>query len=225
MKSSLWYVHYLLILAFGKAFVVQASRPNSRRPPGAELFVQAMQLLPDFTFFAADTIELIQVLCCAALYMQCLDFRGSAYRIVSLSQTRFISSMITTQIGQALRHALENGMHTEMRSQHVDDALVQRCRKVWWTVYVLDRHMSSLMGVPMGIADESINAALPTFSGNTQKAMALDIQIKLSRVQAQILKSESHSLLLYGGTTYVRQPYTVPEGALTEASYTPSKQR
>ena len=87
--------------------------------------------------------------------------------------------------------ALENGMHTEMRSQQVDTALVQKCRKVWWTVYILDRQMSSLMGVPMGIADESISAELPTFLGQPQRSTAMNIQIQLSRVLAQILNSKS----------------------------------
>lgn len=83
-RQSLWYIHYLLILAFGKAFVVQTSKDQSRRrPPGADLFVLAMGLLPPAHFFVADQIHLIQILCCAALYLQCLDFRGPAYRIVS----------------------------------------------------------------------------------------------------------------------------------------------
>jgi len=81
-------------------------------------------------------------------------------------------------------------MHTEMRSKKVDDSLVQRCRKVWWTVYILDRQMSSLMGVPMAITDESISAELPAFPNQPQRSMATDIQIKLSRVLAQILNSK-----------------------------------
>ncbi|OAP59708.1 hypothetical protein AYL99_07006 [Fonsecaea erecta] len=170
-SSSLWFIHYLLILAFGKAFVVQNSK--GRKPPGAELFVYAMKLMPDLAFYSADPAEAIQVLCCAALYLQCLDFRGAAYRI----------------IGQALRMALENGMHTEMRSQQVDSSLPQRCRKVWWTIYILDRQMSSLMGVPMGIADESISAELPTFPDQPQRATGMSIQIKLSKVLAQILNT------------------------------------
>ena len=87
--------------------------------------------------------------------------------------------------------ALEHGMHTEMRSQQVDPVLAQRCRKVWWTVYILDRQMSSLMGVPMGISDELISAELPTFSGHLERSTAMNIQIQLSRVLAQILNSES----------------------------------
>ncbi|KIW90177.1 uncharacterized protein Z519_08820 [Cladophialophora bantiana CBS 173.52] len=154
-SPSLWYIHYLLILAFGKAFVVQRSK--GPKPPGANLFVLGIKVMPDLAFSCADPIEAIQVLCCASLYLQCLDFRGAAYRI----------------IGQALRMALENGMHTEMRSQQVDSDLAQRCRKVWWA----------------GIADESISAELPTFPGQPQRSTAMNIQINLSKVLAQILNT------------------------------------
>lgn len=85
--------------------------------------------------------------------------------------------------------ALEHGMHTEMPSQQVDPELAQRCRKVWWTVYILDRQMSSLMGLPMGIGDELISAELPAFPGQLERSTALSIQIQLSRVLAQILNS------------------------------------
>lgn len=87
-RQGLWYIHYLLILAFGKTFVVQTSK--DRRPPGADLFVLAMGLLPPAHFFVADQIYLIQILCCAALYLQCLDFRGPAYRIVSSFLQRLV---------------------------------------------------------------------------------------------------------------------------------------
>ncbi|KAJ9608633.1 hypothetical protein H2200_006404 [Cladophialophora chaetospira] len=170
-NPSLWFIHYLLILAFGKAFVGQGSK--GQKPPGAELFVYALTLMPEFAFYTADPIEAIQVVCCAALYLHCLDFRGAAFRM----------------IGQALRMALENGMHTEMQSQQIDPVLAERSRKVWWTVYILDRQMSSLMGVPMGISDDLISAELPTFSGQQERSTAMKIQIQLSRVLAQILNT------------------------------------
>ena len=88
-SSPLWFCHYLLILAFGKSFVVQSAR--SKSPPGAEHFVQAMQCMPDFTFFDGDPIEKIQVLCCAALYLQCVHSRGPAYRMVRISSIIFIN--------------------------------------------------------------------------------------------------------------------------------------
>ena len=79
-SPGLWFIHYLLILAFGKAFVGKSSK--GRKPPGAELFVYALTLMPEFAFYSADPIEAIQVLCCAALYLHCLDFRAAAFRMV-----------------------------------------------------------------------------------------------------------------------------------------------
>lgn len=78
--TGLWYVHYLLILAFGKAFVVHNTKPTA--PPGAELFIHATKRLPNTTLLCRDPINATEVLCCIALYLQALDFRGSAYNFV-----------------------------------------------------------------------------------------------------------------------------------------------
>lgn len=62
---ALWFIHFLLILAFGKSFIAGAGK--DKRPPGAELFAQAMRLLPDITFLYTDPIQSVEILCCAAL--------------------------------------------------------------------------------------------------------------------------------------------------------------
>lgn len=142
--NDLWYVHFLIILAFGKVFA--ARRNNARRPPGAELFVQAMKLKPDVTCLHTQPLHAVEILCCEALYVQYLDFRSAAYNV----------------IGQAPRIALAEGMHTNMQDQGLDETHVQRCRNLWWTVYILDRQMSSLMGVPLAVRDEDITASLPS---------------------------------------------------------------
>ncbi|KAF2174009.1 hypothetical protein M409DRAFT_62193 [Zasmidium cellare ATCC 36951] len=167
----LWYIHFLLILAFGKAFIVRTNK--AKRPPGAELFVQAMQLLPNVTFFWSDPIQSIEILTCKALYLQCLDLRSAAYNV----------------IGQASRLAVEQGMHTDMRSLHLEEHVVERCREVWWTVYILDRHMTSLQGVPITLSDDDITAVLPKFAGSTRKSLALSLHVKLSRAEAMILQT------------------------------------
>lgn len=79
---DLWYVHYVLIIALGKAFIVRASKDS--RPPGADMFVHAMKLLPDITYLCTDPIQSIEIFCCAALYLQCLDMRNAAYNLVGL---------------------------------------------------------------------------------------------------------------------------------------------
>jgi len=76
----LWHVHYLLVLAFGKAFLARSIK--GRTPPGADYFVQAMKLLPDVTFLCTNPIETMEILCCAALYLQSVDFRSSGFRLV-----------------------------------------------------------------------------------------------------------------------------------------------
>lgn len=80
----LWYTHYLLILAFGKAFLARTVK--GRRPPGSELFVQAMKIFPDVTFLCMHPIETVEILCCATLYLHSLDFRSPAFQLVSLSE-------------------------------------------------------------------------------------------------------------------------------------------
>lgn len=81
---EMWYIHYLIVLAIGKSLVGRARQV--RKPSGAELFVHAMQLLPDQTFLWTDPIQSTEVLCSAALYLQCLDMRIVAYNIVSFDQ-------------------------------------------------------------------------------------------------------------------------------------------
>lgn len=81
IANPLWYVHYLLILAFGKAFVVQKSRDN--RPSGCEFFTKAMQLLPDTSYLTRDPMTATEILCCVALYYQALDYRSAAFTFVS----------------------------------------------------------------------------------------------------------------------------------------------
>lgn len=82
-RTVLWYIHFLLVLAFGKAFVTKTSR--GRRPPGADLFAAAMSLLPEPTVLWRQPEEAVEILCCISLYFQCIDHRSSAYNHVSRS--------------------------------------------------------------------------------------------------------------------------------------------
>lgn len=79
--GSLEYIHLLVILAFGKALV--GNNYQGKRPPGAEYFVKALQLLPSVHVLFGQPILATEVLCCIALYFQCLDYRHSAHNFVS----------------------------------------------------------------------------------------------------------------------------------------------
>ena len=89
-----------------------------------------------------------------------------------------------------MRIAIEQGMHTNMESQYLAEDVVERARETWWTVYTLDRQMSSLLGVPLMLADEDITSRLPSFGGSHRKSLALSILIKMSKATAQIQRSQ-----------------------------------
>lgn len=65
-----------------------------------------------------------------------------------------------------------------------------RLRSAWWTLYILDRKFSSLMGAPSSIQESDITVPLPDPQQSTQKATALDMHVKLSRLIARIINSE-----------------------------------
>lgn len=93
-------------------------------------------------------------------------------------------------------------MHTDMRNRNLADPMRERCREIWWTIYILDSHMSALMGVPQSLAEHDVTAPLPEFAASTQKSLALGIHVKLARATSSILQSKSSCLAvlrpLYG---------------------------
>ncbi|EGU76664.1 hypothetical protein FOXB_12826 [Fusarium oxysporum f. sp. conglutinans Fo5176] len=167
--ADLPYIHLLLILAFGKAFA-ENNNYQAKRPPGADYFVTALRLLPSIHILVYEPLISTEILCCIALYFESLDYRHSSHGF----------------IGQAMRVALGQGMHTDMPVDQLGDRIVERSRRIWWTVYVLDREMTSLMGLPQSVHDDDIHHQLPHFDGSTQRVAALHMQIRLCRTIASV---------------------------------------
>lgn len=78
--TRLWYIQFLLIMAFGKALLVPAA--PGQGPPGSGLVSRALELLPDNPGLYQDPILSVEILCCLALYMQSVDHRNSAFTYV-----------------------------------------------------------------------------------------------------------------------------------------------
>jgi hypothetical protein len=78
---DLQFIHLLVILAMGKA--LGGSTFQSDIPPGSEYFVMAIQRMPSFHALFGQPILLTEVLCCIALYFQCLDHRHASHAFVS----------------------------------------------------------------------------------------------------------------------------------------------
>lgn len=119
-------------------------------------------------------------------------------------------------------------MHTDMRNRNLADPMRERCREIWWTIYILDAHMAALMGVPQSLSEHDVTAPLPEFAASSSKALALGIHVKLARATSNILQSEfmcfrCHYLASFANATY--QQFTVVKVGNRASSCTVSRMR
>lgn len=77
-EARLWYIQYLLILAFGEAFLTPV-RTTGNEHVWSRYFTRAMSMLPDITGLWQDPVLAIEVLSLIALYFHSVDMRDSAY--------------------------------------------------------------------------------------------------------------------------------------------------
>ncbi|KAH8674253.1 hypothetical protein BX600DRAFT_227513 [Xylariales sp. PMI_506] len=170
--QRLWFAQYLLVLAFGQAFLTHSDSNTS--PAGSNFAARAMALIPDVAQLHEEQSLAIEVLALAALYLQSIDMRVAAFQY----------------IGQALRLCYVEGIHREFPDTDSDNHLGIQRSFVWWTVYVLDRQLSALMGAPSSVRDEDITAKIPSQKENSPVAVALTLKIKLSRLMATMMTKE-----------------------------------
>ncbi|EEU34036.1 uncharacterized protein NECHADRAFT_50458, partial [Fusarium vanettenii 77-13-4] len=167
-RSRLWYAQFLLVLAFGEAIV---NSKGASATPGTQYASRAMSLIPNFFRVNKNSILAVETLCLAALYLQSLDLRLEAFQT----------------IGQALRICTLEGFHRHASPAEVGPTHSRRCNTVFWATYILDRHFSTLVGAPSSIRDEDITAKLPSETVDSSWALAMTLNIRLSRLTAEIL--------------------------------------
>ena len=165
----LWYTQCLLLIALGKGFLNVRNAPNNSS--SADFFIRAMSILPDMSDLLEEPVLAIEVLATVALYFYCMDMRQSAY----------------TYVGQALRIALVEGLHADLPVSQLGEKFSERCRNVWWTVYILDRTLSSAVGAPVSVQDDHIRQPLPSPRQSSQRDATLIMHVKLCRVVSYIL--------------------------------------
>lgn len=76
-KFRSWFVHYLVLMAFAKAFA--APGPRTEDNESSELFTLALRLLPEVSYLCGDPVGSTELLCCIALYHQAVDHRSAAH--------------------------------------------------------------------------------------------------------------------------------------------------
>lgn len=91
---ALWHAQFLFVLAFGKAFLTNASRNPQTTPKGWVHASQAFAFLPRFHEPGHDNLLAIEVFCLAALYLQSIDMRVSAFEFVSQPLTPSVAVLL-----------------------------------------------------------------------------------------------------------------------------------
>jgi Fungal specific transcription factor domain. len=113
----------------------------------------------------------------------------SSFICKSTSESK-VAPLTLRQIGQALRMAQTHGLHTDMQANAGGDELVCRCRRIWWTVYTLDRKFSSSMGVPNSLHDEDVTAPLPKANDDDNELnTARVLYVKICQLQGRVISS------------------------------------
>jgi proline utilization trans-activator len=194
--ACLAYAKVLVTLAFGKMYSVN-QWIDYQGPPGFEYFTQALQLLPDA--HEEGSIRCVETLALVGYFMQNMNRHDAAF----------------LYIGMALRMAISLGLHQEVSASDdpaalgLDEESREHRRRVWWSIYSLDRILSVKSGNPITIHDEDIGVKLPSrLPGETEycPAVVLRHYTELSRILGEITKC-----------IYRRSPEPRPVGELMKS--------
>ncbi|KAM6522798.1 hypothetical protein FALCPG4_012413 [Fusarium falciforme] len=169
-RSRFWYSQFLLVLAFGEAFLNTGS---NKGVPGIKYASRGLSLIPSLIPLDKDkeSLAVVQAHCLAALYLQAVDLRLMAFQV----------------IGQGLRLAIIEGWHRHMPPEDVGEQHSKRCNTIFWISYIIDREYGPLVGAPSSIRDEDITTKLPSDIDGSLRADALTLQIRMSRLTATIM--------------------------------------
>lgn len=86
--------------------------------------------------------------------------------------------------------ALGQGMHTDTPLEVVGESGLERLRRTWWTVYILERELTSSQGLPHSIYDDDVLTPWPMFAGSEQQRKELSLRVSLTRLVTKINRSK-----------------------------------
>lgn len=170
--ETIWFCKILLIFAIGEMYlgtesdthlkntknknIIDYSKSKKKRAdakkntlPGSGFFYQASELFTGlFASGAIDNITKdggIEVMLLYAFYLQVADCTIASY----------------FYFGLALRSALILGWHVDADMENQNRFELEHRRRIWWTVYMYERMLSSKAGLPLSFADDSVSTELP----------------------------------------------------------------
>ncbi|KAH9204049.1 fungal-specific transcription factor domain-containing protein, partial [Leptodontidium sp. 2 PMI_412] len=149
--------------------------PNVR--PSGAVKLPSPEKTAAFTDVYFSTVHLAFPFIPRNLFMRSLDQARSSSDDATLDNTRLaLISVCRTDscwvtLGQTVRMAQSIGLHTEQRDSKwpkgLGKPLVERRRRVWYCIYVLDRLVSLQLGRPPAIHEDYCNVSLPSRLGDS----------------------------------------------------------
>lgn len=130
-----------MVYAIGAATRRVSESYNATTP--RKLFQTALQLKPPIT--ELRSVQTIQALMLLIMY----NLRSPS------------SANIWYMVGLAMRTAIDLGLHRESSYRNMKPDESQRKRRLFWSVYLMDRSIARLLGRPFNIAEHDIDLALP----------------------------------------------------------------
>ncbi|KAK1493294.1 fungal specific transcription factor [Colletotrichum tamarilloi] len=156
-EACLSYAKVLIILAFGQLYSVN-QWVDFRGPPGFDYFTHALNLLPDT--HEEGSLLCVETLALIGCFMQNMNRRDAAFLYTGMALRMAISLGLHHEVGfSAAPHALQG---QDNNPTALDNATREHRRRVWWSVYSLDRILSVKSGNPITIQDEDIGVDLPS---------------------------------------------------------------
>ncbi|KAJ6070067.1 hypothetical protein N7499_011954 [Penicillium canescens] len=168
--NTTWFAEYLLVMAMAK--LMDVKHPTSQTP-GAELFAEALKLLPPLHQMGGEGVMAVEILTLIATYLQWCDRKHDAY----------------LHIGLALRLAIALGCNLQESEQGCLPSESAHRLRLWWTVYMLDRRLSSGLGLAAGADERQLRTELPRHAVGFQSPIALAINVRIARVTDEIMST------------------------------------
>lgn len=140
----------LMIMAIGNMYHAgKSSADHSTSFPGIEYFNKAT-LVVNFAFTS------LQSGICSVVNVQALLLYAFYHQIVDSTSGHFL------MCGLAMRSALVVGLYNDTNKTQLNRYELEHRRRIWWTLYAVDRYCSAKFGFPLSIPDEVITTELPT---------------------------------------------------------------
>ncbi|RYC65329.1 hypothetical protein CHU98_g868 [Xylaria longipes] len=160
------------------AMLIQLTERNTATPP-ENFYMTALQHL--FTARESKTTQNVEAMLLLVLY----HVRSSSYGIWYM-------------IGLAMRTCIDLGLHTKRHEGNFDHYTIQMRRRLFWSVYSLERTIAIVLGRPLSIPDRQIDVDLPldpedevtpTQAANPTRRRSLSMAIwlfKMRRIESRI---------------------------------------